>query len=882
MKKLLTLVVVLLIASTSFAQNMTARNTEEVSKKNIELKKAGDNVRAHNNILFDKREKLGALKSDKAQIPHGPHDNDVMLFEEDFEDDIGFYGFDLTGSDGTADTTTFNAFQGEGGEYSWWIGTNDPTYLQPGYGADWYVGIQHVKTSYQLQSGLSSATINFDAFYNLEEGWDGVHLMVSTDSGSTWNWVECWSGDSGGEWIQNVSVDISDFIGEWITFRFMLISDGGYDSEDGEVGSFNNPGGFFVDNLEIRRNGVPELITDGGDTKYNMFEVGYSVPWVWNYSGAEYNSSDTSMAHIGGVPGEVTAFATGDEVDLTLAGIGGNYATPIWLDFYIYSTIPYSSSDPAFIYWWPMAVNWTAMEFEFLTASVYVGPFGADGDFEAYSDNFGYIDISYLIGNELSLGMLYAAPGGCDLGTGELYVDDFEVIQKNDPWEYNDYCDTAGAIEYGFVSEFTNLFDASDVDWFHFDGEEGDWVDLYAIGDTELDLELLSGTDNETCVDWMSTGLPCCPIYSYDYGSLYSRVIWRLPYTGDYFISVSSPAGDTSAYVMYLDKLQADAEITSIVDRPDDQGGFVKLTFNAPELDNGEDDDFGRWGAKTQGFQVERKVSIISSNYDEVLQWEAFGLATDDDPTYTLDVPTKADSSSNTFRIRTKTGEVQILGRDYTTVGGTASGMSYDNIAPAFVEQYTLSPESGEGIDIAAVVDYGGLIDESDIAFYNIYRAEESGFTPSAANKIATIETSSESIRYNDVEYDGSVQFYYVIEVIDDGGNKAFSDEVNTITSVENEAVPTVYSLAQNYPNPFNPATTIKFGIPQAADVTIKIYDILGQEVQTLVNRNLSAGFHTVNFNASNLISGMYIYRIQANGVDGSNFTDVKKMLLVK
>jgi len=85
-----------------------------------------------------------------------------------------------------------------------------------------------------------------------------------------------------------------------------------------------------------------------------------------------------------------------------------------------------------------------------------------------------------------------------------------------------------------------------------------------------------------------------------------------------------------------------------------------------------------------------------------------------------------------------------------------------------------------------------------------------------------------------------------------------------------------------NYPNPFNPATTIKFGIPQAADVTIKIYDILGQEVKTLVNRNLAAGFHTVNFNASNLISGMYIYRIQANGVDGSNFTDVKKMLLVK
>ncbi|MDZ7765546.1 MAG: T9SS type A sorting domain-containing protein [Melioribacteraceae bacterium] len=69
---------------------------------------------------------------------------------------------------------------------------------------------------------------------------------------------------------------------------------------------------------------------------------------------------------------------------------------------------------------------------------------------------------------------------------------------------------------------------------------------------------------------------------------------------------------------------------------------------------------------------------------------------------------------------------------------------------------------------------------------------------------------------------------------------------------------------------------------PQASDVTVKIFDILGQEVKTLVNRNMTAGFHTVNFDASNLMSGMYIYRIQANGVDGKDFTDVKKMLLVK
>lgn len=879
MKKLLTLVVILLFAGSAFAQS----STEKVEKVNVELKKVEKAPRVQNDLLLNKRAKLGALKSDRAQIPHGPHDNDVQLWSEDFEsgNPLGLANFGPWG--GVGDTTTFNAYQGEGGEYSWWIGTNDPTYMQPGYGAAWGLAVQPNKISYQLQSGLSVATINFDVFYNVEPGWDGVHLQVSTDSGATWNWVECWSGDTGGEWLENVSVDVSSFIGKWITFRFVLLSDGGYDSEDGEVGSFDNPGGFFFDNLEVRRNGVPELVTDGGDTKYNMSAYSVTGTGTWAKTDDEYNSKDTSVVHTKGFPGEGFAFVTpaANQADLTLAGIGGNYAAPLYLDFSIYSTMPYDANAGAFVYWMPLAYG-SVSGWEFLTEVVYVGPFGEDGDFTTWSDNFGYLDISYLMGETWRFGILYGAPAGCDFEYGEAYFDDFEVIQKNDPYEYNDFCDTAGAIEYGFVSEFANLFDDTDVDWYHFDGEEGDWVDIYSMGDADLFLELYSGTDNETCVDWMTAGPACCTLYSYDDGSIYDRVIWRLPYTGDYFIAVTAPGGDTTAYVMYLDKLESNAEITSIKDRPDDQGKVVKLTFTAPELDNLEDADFSRWGAHTQAFQVERKVSVIAPGYDEVAQFDAFGLATDDDPTYTFEVPTKADSSSNTFRVRTKTGYVDYQGV-YTTVSGTATGMSYDNIAPEFIDQYTLAPKSGTGVDVAAEVTYGGGNDGmSDILFYNIYRGEASGFAPSAANKIATVETSNEKVRVNDAEYDGSVEYYYVIEVVDDGGNKVYSAEVNTTTAVEDEAVPTKYSLSQNYPNPFNPTTTIKFGIPQAADVTVKIYDILGQEVQTLVNRNLAAGYHTINFDATNLISGMYIYRIQANGVDGNNFTDVKKMLLVK
>jgi hypothetical protein len=85
------------------------------------------------------------------------------------------------------------------------------------------------------------------------------------------------------------------------------------------------------------------------------------------------------------------------------------------------------------------------------------------------------------------------------------------------------------------------------------------------------------------------------------------------------------------------------------------------------------------------------------------------------------------------------------------------------------------------------------------------------------------------------------------------------------------------FKLAQNYPNPFNPSTTISFNLPQASEVTLKVYNMLGQEVVTLLNSRMSSGIQTIKFDASNLASGMYIYRLQA----GSNI-QTKKMMLIK
>lgn len=97
-------------------------------------------------------------------------------------------------------------------------------------------------------------------------------------------------------------------------------------------------------------------------------------------------------------------------------------------------------------------------------------------------------------------------------------------------------------------------------------------------------------------------------------------------------------------------------------------------------------------------------------------------------------------------------------------------------------------------------------------------------------------------------------------------------------TAVEDsKLLPDNFALEQNFPNPFNPSTTIKFSLPADNFVTLKVYNLLGQEVATLVNENKVAGNYNINFNASNLSSGVYLYRI-----DSGNFTSVKKLTLLK
>lgn len=104
------------------------------------------------------------------------------------------------------------------------------------------------------------------------------------------------------------------------------------------------------------------------------------------------------------------------------------------------------------------------------------------------------------------------------------------------------------------------------------------------------------------------------------------------------------------------------------------------------------------------------------------------------------------------------------------------------------------------------------------------------------------------------------------------------------ITGIETYSsnVPNQYYLSNNYPNPFNPSTTIRFGLPVQSEVTLSIFNILGQKVLEVSEKSLSAGVHSYNFDASQLSSGIYIYSIHAAGINGKNFTSSKKMMLLK
>jgi len=130
-----------------------------------------------------------------------------------------------------------------------------------------------------------------------------------------------------------------------------------------------------------------------------------------------------------------------------------------------------------------------------------------------------------------------------------------------------------------------------------------------------------------------------------------------------------------------------------------------------------------------------------------------------------------------------------------------------------------------------------------------------------------------------------NTNYYWKVRTVNDGGvgpwSEVFTFDVNLSGVEEEKQLPTEFALLQNYPNPFNPSTVICYQLPVSGNVTLKVYDILGNEVAALVDEYKPAGNYEFEFSASSsireLVSGIYFYELRAD-----NFVQTKKMLFVK
>lgn len=147
------------------------------------------------------------------------------------------------------------------------------------------------------------------------------------------------------------------------------------------------------------------------------------------------------------------------------------------------------------------------------------------------------------------------------------------------------------------------------------------------------------------------------------------------------------------------------------------------------------------------------------------------------------------------------------------------------------------------------------------------------------AGEVIIVENSNPhdftSIDAGDIDNDGDIDL--VATGIDSESLYLYTNSTFEPVAVADEEIPTQFLLYQNYPNPFNPSTTISFDIAEASIVRLQIYDVLGREVQILLNKHLGPGAHTVTFQAENLPSGVYLYRLSTNGL-----VQTKRMTLLR
>jgi len=297
--------------------------------------------------------------------------------------------------------------------------------------------------------------------------------------------------------------------------------------------------------------------------------------------------------------------------------------------------------------------------------------------------------------------------------------------------------------------------------------------------------------------------------------------------------------------------------ITSVTDVPDDQGGRVYLSFLKSFFDQTDESN--------QMYTVFRHDMV-----DNVPDWVVVGSgAAIGEGSYTYEVSTLMDSTSEgdgmtEFKVMAAMNEANYY-------SDPESGYSVDNIAPG-VPQGLMAVLVDEGIQLTWEMSA-----DEDFQYYMLEKSSDEVFTEPEVFEMI-------DIAYLDLDYVLNESNYYRLAAVDHAGNMSdYSDVVDfAVLSTDLDLIPEVFALHQNYPNPFNPTTQIKYDLPEDAMVSITIYDVMGRRVKSLVSTTQSAGYRSIQWDATNNLgepvsAGMYIYMIQAG-----EFRQNKKMVLLK
>jgi dipeptidyl aminopeptidase/acylaminoacyl peptidase len=158
-------------------------------------------------------------------------------------------------------------------------------------------------------------------------------------------------------------------------------------------------------------------------------------------------------------------------------------------------------------------------------------------------------------------------------------------------------------------------------------------------------------------------------------------------------------------------------------------------------------------------------------------------------------------------------------------------------------------------------------------------------FSPDGSKIICTYNNGTQSDIYV-MNLDGTSQQNITnTSGFDESASQAYARIISEVKELNRDGIVQRYTLNQNYPNPFNPTTTIEFSLPKSSQAMLKIFDILGREVATLVNEHLNAGTFKTEWDAKNMPSGTYFYRLQAGDAStgsAQSFVETKKLLLLR